>query len=147
MVKIALFMVFICVMGTIFSCNHADYLLQREEALDPKATDSDFSVVVHDDEIVKESSFPKIYLFVYVNSNLVIKDYKSLDESNFYNGKFFGSFDRSIRLLHGKHLVRVKYLTYREGKEDVKIFEKELTFSTGKRIKIVFNKEYTIINE
>ena len=134
--------VFLCLFT---ACTHLDYLLQKPVKLDPNRVDSLLMVVVRDDKIVKEGSFPEIYLFVYVGDHLVIKSRKGLMADDRRGGEFYGSFRESIRVRRGKLRVRIIYRTYRDNRPVDFKFKEFVQFLPGKPVEIRFYRAFKLI--
>ena len=134
--------VFLCLFT---ACSGLDYMLQKPVKLDPGRVDSLLMVVVRDDKIVKEGSFPKIYLFVYVDDHLVIKSRKGLMADDRHGEEFYGSFRESIRVRRGKLRVSVIYRTYRGNRPVDFKFEEVIQFLPGKPVEIRFYKEFKLV--
>jgi len=119
-----------------------DYGLQKEVKIDPAKANSELEVVIRDDEILKERTYPIIYLFVYVDGFLVAKESKTLTKNNNINGKYYGYFHRKIKIREGLRIVKIVYRTYRENQFVDLVFAQKVEFFSNKLIKISFNKEF-----
>jgi len=121
-----------------------DYVLQKEVKLDPQKVDSTLEVIIRDDEIVQERTYPKLYFFLYVDGYLLAKDSKSLSSKNRINNKFYSSFHSKVKIRAGLRKVKVVYKTYRNNKFQDLTFEKKINFATGEKVIISFNKKFSL---
>jgi hypothetical protein len=117
-------------------------MIQKPVVLDQDQVDSQIKIVIRDDDVKREKTFPKAYLYVFVDDYLVAKDYKALAKRDRYLDRFYCSFDKSLMVKHGKHRLKVKYETYRDSKPVVLYFERDVLLRPETVLTVSYNKEF-----